>query len=216
MSDIPPTNGKAPPRRRKEARPGEIVAAALEIFTDKGFAATRLSEVAARAGVSKGTLYLYFSSKEDLFKTMVREAVLPDIGGLEAWVAAYPGSSAELLRHFILRVARIFSSGPVGRIPKIIIAEAGTFPDLAQFWVTEFVERGQALMRRILERGQASGEFTASQAETVLVLFAPILLLTLWNNAIGPAVGRMLDPGRLADEAARILLDGLRLRDEAP
>lgn len=208
---------EAPPivrRRRKDARPAEILDAALEVFTAKGFAATRLDEVAARAGVSKGTLYLYFSSKEELFKAMVRQTVLPGVGALEDLVATHPGPAAALFTELLTRVAHLFGATKVGRIPKIVIAEAGTFPDLARFWVGEVVERGIGVLRRVLARGIATGEFTPVQSEAVLVLFAPMLLLALWNNALGPAVGRLLDPDLIGAEAARILLHGLKTRKD--
>lgn len=203
-------------RRRKDARPGEIIAAALEVFTARGFAATRLDEIAARAGVSKGTLYLYFPNKEELFKAMVRQTVLPNVGAFEALVDAHRGSAADLLAELLARAAQVFGASKVGRIPKIVVAEAGTFPDLARFWVEEVVERGLALMRRVLARGIEAGEFTPVQTDGVMVLFAPMLLLAMWNSALGPAVGRLLDPALIAGEASRLLLDGLKVRKEEP
>ena len=166
-------------------------------------------------GVSKGTLYLYFSSKEELFKAVVRQTVLPNLGSLEALVASYQGTTADLFRDLLIRATEEISATKVGLLPKLIIAEAGAFPDVARFWVTEVVERGQGLLRRVVARGVASGEFTPVQSDAMIVLFAPVVLLTLWNAAIGPAVGRMLDPAIIASEAARILLDGLNVRKEA-
>ena len=203
-------------RRRKEARPQEILDAALEVFAAKGFAAARLDEVAARAGVSKGTLYLYFPSKAELFKAVVRQTVAPNIGGLESLVAEFPGSSAALFRALLLRAAERMATTTLGRLPRIIIAEATQFPDLAAFWATEVVDRAQALLRRVVERGVAAGEFSPVAAEATIVLISPILMLTLWNSSLGPATGRTLDPSLVAAEAARLLLDGLRVREESP
>src|SRR4249920_3188746 len=84
--------------RRKDARPGELASAALELFVERGFAATRLDDVAKRAGVSKGTLYLYFDSKDDLFKAVVREGIVSRIVEFEDRMRAYQGSSADLMR----------------------------------------------------------------------------------------------------------------------
>ena len=78
-----------PRKRRKEARPSELLEAALELFVEKGFAATRLEDVASRAGVSKGTLYLYFENKDALFKAVVQEGIIPVIAENEA-IAAEP------------------------------------------------------------------------------------------------------------------------------
>ncbi|CCG40784.1 TetR/AcrR family transcriptional regulator [Magnetospirillum molischianum] len=200
-------------RRRKDARPAEILDAALEVFSAKGFAAARPDEIAARAGISKGTLYLYFPSKEELFKAMVRQTVLPNVGELEEWAKGFDGSAAEMFRGLLARIARIFTTSAIGRMPKIIISEATAFPDLAQFWVTEVVERAFAIMRGILDRGVAAGDFSPIRVEAVIVLFSPLLMLAVWNHSIGPAVGRSLDPDLIADEAARILLDGLRVRE---
>src|ERR671927_705925 len=94
-------------RRRKDARPGEILAAALSCFAERGFAATRLDEVAARAGVTKGTVYLYFPSKEELFKAVVREALVPNIRRFEELAAAPSDSPAMVLRHIILAWPRL-------------------------------------------------------------------------------------------------------------
>jgi len=205
----------APRRRRKEARPAEIATAALEVFAEKGFSAAKLDEVAQRAGVSKGTLYLYFSSKEELFKAMVREAVLPNLQEMEGWVASFQGSSADLLRQFLSRTATRITQQRLGRIPKMIIAEAGNFPDLAQFWVDEFVSRMQHLLNSVLERGFAAGEFREAGAQTAMLVLSPILVMALWNAAIGPAVGRSLDPEQWARDAAELLLQGLASKEAA-
>lgn len=212
-----PDSSATKPRRqrRKEARPGEILDAALEVFSAKGFSAARPDEIAALAGISKGTLYLYFPSKEELFKAMVRQTVLPNVGEMERWAAAFDGSATEMFQGLLARIARLFSTHRVGRMPKIIISEATAFPELAQFWIGEVVERAFAVMRSILDRGVAAGEFTPVRAEAVIVLFSPMLMLALWNQSIGPAVGRPLDPEMIAAEAARFLLDGIRVREEA-
>src|ERR1700754_5327459 len=85
-------------RRRKADRPAEIVAAALAVFAERGFAAARLEEIARRAGVSKGALYLYFETKEEIFRAVVDQAIAPNIEAIRAMVAAHPGPLADLLR----------------------------------------------------------------------------------------------------------------------
>ncbi len=87
--------------RRKESRPNELLEAALELFVERGFAATRLEDVASRAGVSKGTLYLYFESKEELFKAVVRSGILPVIENAESMVGQFRGNASELLRSVV-------------------------------------------------------------------------------------------------------------------
>src|ERR1700757_1534180 len=110
-------------RRRKDARPAEILTAALDCFAERGFAATRLDDVARRAGVTKGTLYLYFDSKEELFKAVVRRALLPNIGGLEVITGKETEPASLLLERLMNNFAEIVSS-PVSAIPKLVLAEA--------------------------------------------------------------------------------------------
>jgi len=207
---------RPPRRRRKEARPDEILDAALDLFAAKGFAATRPDEIAARAGIAKGTLYLYFPSKDALFQAVVRRTVGANLGTFEAWVDGFEGASADLLRDLLARIARLFSTTAVGRMPRLVIAEATAFPDLARFWAAEVVSRGLALVERVVARGVARGEFAPDAAGAAFVVVAPLLMMTIWNTSIGPAAGRMLDPEQIAAQAARMLLDGLRRREDTP
>src|SRR5258706_11951793 len=145
--------------RRKEARPGELLDAALDLFVEKGFAATRAEEVAARAGVSKGTLFLYFPSKEELFKAVVRENIS---GRFQEWnqeFETFEGSGADMVR-YCMKVwwERVGASRASG-ITKLIISEARNFPDLAAFYQREVIKPGQDLVRRILQHGVDNGEF---------------------------------------------------------
>src|SRR5262249_20357024 len=145
-------------RRRKEARPSEILKAALACFQEKGFAATRLEEVAARAKVTKGTIYLYYDSKEKLFEAVVRGELIPNIERLEA-TFAQPGPSMLLLEQLFALFARDIAPSPISVIPKLVIAEAGNFPDLARFYLENVVRRMLRLIASILQRGIDSGEF---------------------------------------------------------
>src|SRR5215831_11756164 len=128
-------------RRRKDARPSEIIAAALATFTERGFAAARLDDIAAQAGVTRGTLYLYFSSKEDLFKAVVRQLIVPIIAAGEEMVAGSTEPTPDLLKKFILSVPDLVAGSPIPAIPKLVIAEARNFPDLAQFYFDEVLSR---------------------------------------------------------------------------
>ena len=149
----------APRRRRKEARPSELLAAALDLFVEKGFAATRLEDVAARASVSKGTLYLYYENKEALFKAVIREGIIPVIAEGEAIAAKHVGCSFELLDKLLDNWwSRIGQTAYAG-IPKLIVAEARNFPEVAAFYYENVISRGRALVGFALKRGMASGEF---------------------------------------------------------
>ena len=199
-------------RRRKEARPDEILAAALASFAERGFAATRLEDVAARAGVSKGTLYLYFNGKEQLFEAVVRARLLPNLERLEALLATFEGPSASLLERLLLTMAEVVGS-QLGAIPKLVIAEAGNFPELARFYLEEVVRRGLRLIGAILRRGIERGEFRAVDVDHVVYcVIAPMLIAALWKNSLEPYDERTLDAQALARAHLDLLLRGL----EAP
>jgi AcrR family transcriptional regulator len=170
-------------RRRKAARPAEILAAALSSFAERGYAATRLDDVAARAGVTKGTLYLYFPSKEELFKAVVRQSVVPNIARNEAMVAESNEPSVVLLEKLVRQWVEMART-PMSALPKLIFTEAGNFPDLARFYLDEVAGRGLRLLQRVLERGVERGEFrpldTAVAARCVV---APMLIAMLWRHS---------------------------------
>jgi AcrR family transcriptional regulator len=162
--------------RRKEARPGELLDAALDLFVEKGFSATRVEEVAARAGVSKGTLFLYFQSKEDLFKAVVRENIANKFPTWQEEFTTFEGTSAELLRYALSswweRIGNTRASG----ITKLVMSEAQNFPEIAEFYQEEVIKPGNAMIRRILERGVESGEFRNIDLEqAVHIIVAPMI-----------------------------------------
>ena len=196
-------------RRRKEARPDEILAAALENFAERGFAATRLEDVAARAGISKGTLYLYFKGKEELFEAVVRATLVPNIERLEAMAATFEGPSAVLLERLLLTFAAVVDSR-VGAIPKLVIAEAGNFPELARFYLNEVVRRGLRLIAAILRRGIGRGEFRPIDVDhVVFCVIAPMLLAALWKSSLEPHDDAPLDARALARVHLDLLLGSL-------
>jgi AcrR family transcriptional regulator len=172
-------------RRRKEARPAELTAAALELFVEKGFAATRLDEVAGRAGVSKGTLYLYFDSKEELFKAVIREGLLPLLAEGETLVANASGPASELFRAIVLRWWQVVGDNPIGGISKLIFAEARNFPEIARFYSEEVIERGKRLLAAALQRGIDTGEFRAFNPEDLVhIVFSPLMMRLIWKHSL--------------------------------
>ena len=176
----------APPRkRRKEARPSELTAAALSLFVEKGFAATRLEDIAARAGVSKGTLYLYFDSKDALFKAVIQEGILPVLAENEAIAALHTGTSFDLLARLLDNWWGKIGLTEFAGIPKLMVAEARNFPEIAQFYYENVICRGRALVGVALERGMDSGEFRRLDVEsTIDVIIAPILMLLIWRFSL--------------------------------
>jgi AcrR family transcriptional regulator len=196
-------------RRRKEARPAEILAAALECFRERGFTATRLEDVAARAGVTKGTIYLYYSSKEDLFKAVIRGELTPNIERLEA-ILQQPGPTAALLEQLLTTFEAVVAS-PVSVIPKLIIAEAGNFPDLARFYLENVVHRGMSLIAAILLRGIERGEFRAIDVDHAIpCVIGPMLLTALWKHSLGLYEEGPMDVAGVCRAHIDLLLHGLQ------
>jgi AcrR family transcriptional regulator len=202
----------SPRQRRKEARPQELLDAALSLFVEKGYAATRSEEVAARAGVSKGTLYLYYPSKEELFKAMVRASLASPIADSVAVAAQHRGSMASLLRELMADWWSRMGMSPAGGITKIMMAEARNFPELAQFYVDEVIQPTQELLAGLLAKGVASGEFRPVPVEhAVHVLIAPMLHLVLHKHSFGACAlhGPALDAKAVLDVQLDLILRGL-------
>ncbi len=172
--------------RRKDARPSELTAAALELFVERGFAATRLDDVARAAGVSKGTLYLYFSSKEELFKAVIQEGIVPLIEEGEAMLAHSDLPSRALLHNLVMNWWQRIGATSLGGVSKLMIAEASNFPEVAAYFHEQVVMRGRDLLRRILKQGIARGEFRAVDIEMQLrILWAPVLMAGIWRHSLG-------------------------------
>jgi len=204
-------------RRRKEERPAEIIAAALETFAERGFAATRLDDIAERAGVTRGTLYLYFSSKEDLFKAMVRQAIVPVIARGEEMLGQSQESSAALLAKILLMIPGVVADSPVSAMPKLMISEARNFPDLAQFYLQEVIRRGRKLLTAIVARGVERGEFRSVDMDHVFYcVVGPVLLTMLWKHSFEPYDGKRLDAQAVCRAHVDLLLHGLLKREGAP
>lgn len=170
-------------RRRKKARPQEILDAALAVFAEKGFMAARMEDISRRAGVTKGTIYLYFESKEALFKALVRESLAPTIEGVVERAKAYEGSSRDLLVLVLSTLGTFIRTSDRVVLPKIVIAEAGNFPELARFYREEIVDKGLGLLESIIARGIKRGEFrNAEPAHIARLCIAPILVAAFWRT----------------------------------
>ena len=195
--------------RRKDARPDEIRAAALALFAERGFAATRLDDAARRAGIAKGTIYLYFPTKEDLFRALVRQDLLPNLAALEQAAAAHPGPAPARLRDLLATMAARMDA-PTAAIPRLILAESGNFPALARFYAEEVVARGLALLASVIAAGVAAGEFRPVDPAAVAPLaVAPLVMTLLGRNAIGRHVPATPGPDDLLATHLDLLLRGL-------
>ena len=217
MSSCPFKNAKPRWARRKTARPQELLAAALDLFVERGFAATRLEDVAARAGVSKGTLYLYFTNKEELFKAVVRENVVPVIGEAESVIDGYQGPSAELFREIMLGWWQRIGDTKLAGIAKLIIAESGNFPEVARFYHDEVMSRAERMITRMLLRGMARGEFrTVDAAQATHIVMAPLLMLMMWKHSFTACGPDSVSPQSYLQCVIDLLLNGLATRPLQP
>lgn len=176
---------KRRPARNDEARQERveaILAAALDVFSEKGFAPARLEDVAARAGIAKGTIYLYFPSKEALFEALIRSGIAAPIAAMEARLLALDGSTEVLLRALFAWLRQEVLGTRRVEIARLVLSEAPRFPELARLYHEEVVSRGLRLVRRIAERARERGEFGSGEIEAFPhLVIAPALVALLWT-----------------------------------
>jgi AcrR family transcriptional regulator len=203
--------------RRKQARPAEILDAALKVFAHKGFAAARMDDIAKEAGVTKGTIYLYFESKEAVFKSLVRAAVGSTLDTVSLDLKTFQGSTQFLLRMVFARIVQMLVESNKVVLPKIVISESSNFPWLAEFYRFEIIERGLHIFTSLLERGMAQGEFRKLPAQHVARLcVAPVLLGAIWRVTFGHLDTEPYDYKGLVDTHLDILFRGLAAEERAP
>jgi AcrR family transcriptional regulator len=203
-------------RRRKEARPAEIAAAALEVFAEKGFAAARLDEIARRAGISKGALYLYYETKEDIFHAVVTQTVTPRLEQVRAMAQGFEGRFADLLPGVLAMLARVIPESPAGPIVKMIVGESRNFPELARLWHDEAIAPMVETMTGVIAAAQARGEVRAGEPRYfAFQLAGPMLMGVLWREVFTPVGGAPVDFQALARQHAETLLGGM-LVEPAP
>jgi AcrR family transcriptional regulator len=197
-------------RRRSEARPGEIVRAALDVFVEKGFAAARMDEIAKRAGVTKGTVYLYFPSKEDLFRAVVEDLMGPNIETGERLVADHVGPTAELLRELVVGWWRLVGSNKVACLSKLMTGESSNFPHLAQYFVEKVVVRGRRIFEAALQRGIDRGEFRPVPLhDAARLAVAPLVHASIYQRSMLPYDNEPWDMDRYLDLHIELFLRGL-------
>jgi AcrR family transcriptional regulator len=197
-------------RRRKNARPSEILDAALAVFAERGFAATRMDDIAERAGVTKGTIYLYFESKDAVFRSLVQEAIGATIGRFLDQARHFEGPASELLRNILRGIGQFICKTDRVVLPKIILAEAGNFPGLAEFYRREVIDKGLALLQSIIARGIASGEFREiSREHAAKLCIAPLLLGAFWRTTFARFDEVPYDLDGMIETHIDVLLRGL-------
>lgn len=202
-------------RRRKAARPHEILDAAVEVFAEQGFAAAKVDEIARRAGIAKGTIYLYYRTKEELFEAMVRARIAPVFSRLDQLTLHPDISAAEVLELVIRNIYRSIIHSPERRvIMKLIISEGSQFPQLVAFYHREILAGAEAMLRRIVARGIERGEFRAGAATAEpRVLIGPAMMAAVWQMTF--AAVAPLDEARYTEAHIDLLLHGI-LVDKPP
>jgi AcrR family transcriptional regulator len=203
-------------RRRAEARPAEIVQAAYQVFSEKGFAAARLDDIAQRAGVSKGALYLYFANKQEIFEAVVKDAVAPNIGAIEQMALAFPGTFEQLIRMVAPRIADVAASANIGKVLKMVVGESGNFPEIARIWHDDVVARGVGLMTALIKRAQERGEVRAGDPRNFAVsIISPMLVGVIFRETFVPVGAKAFDIPALMQQHLDTVLPGLLVRRES-
>lgn len=204
-------------RRRKADRPAEIVRAAMEVFAEKGFAAARLDEIAARAGVSKGALYLYFETKEDIFRAVVGQVVAPNLAQVKAMAAAHPGPFSDLIRGLAGQVITMVQTTPVGGVLKMVIGEARNFPELARVWHDDLVSQALGAVAAAIEAAQARGEVKPGDPRVyALQVVSPLLMGVIWRETFVPVGAEPFDLPDLMRQHLDTLLSGMLAEGALP
>jgi AcrR family transcriptional regulator len=198
-------------RRAPAQRPAEIIDAALALFVEKGFAATRLDDVALRAGLSKAAIYLYFEDKNALFQGVVRQAVAANLGTVEAMLKAHRGPVAELLPRILEFMAGRIDQSPIAAVAKLVISESRAFPEIGRFYLKEVIGRGLPLLEGLIVRGMEQGEFRlVDPAMTVRSIVGAMLLAGIWRTVFEPIGADKLDIKALARHHADLMLHALK------
>jgi AcrR family transcriptional regulator len=176
-------------KRRKEMRPSQLLEAAFSLFVEHGYAATRMEDVAAKAGVSKGTLYLYFNNKENLFSEVVRGNMLFSVNEIEALINNYQGSSAELFTEAMLIWWDCINNTKHAGLAKLTITESLNFPNIAILYHEEVIAREKKIIISLLKRGIMHGDFRQIDVDmTMNIVVAPMAMLLMerccWNTGV--------------------------------
>lgn len=201
-------------RRRKEARPQEILEAALILFAQKGFAATRINDIAKAAGLTCGTLYLYFANKEEIFKAVMREYLLPRLEMGRQLVQEKKGSARQLLTKLFRFWWMNGVEGPVSALPKIIYAEAGNFPEVVQMLQSEFVQPKDAMLRELIAYGVERGEFRPLDLEALPFVMTAPFIMTMLEKHLPTSVQYEPCREKILEAMLALILDGLAVSKE--
>jgi AcrR family transcriptional regulator len=207
--------------RRKDARPTEIIGAAMTLFAETGFANTKLEDVARRAGVVKGTLYRYFDTKEALFRAVVRHLLTNHLEDVERAASAFEGSLAEFVPMLLTRAAQRLGDDRLPGLARMVLTESRTFPDLAVVWHDELASRMLNLIAGMIAKAQERGEVRPGDPRLyAFSVLGPMVMAILFREVFG-SVPTAPDLDKLASQHAETILRGLgastpRQKDRAP
>jgi AcrR family transcriptional regulator len=191
MTDRPVTKIR---QRRPEARPAEILAAAITLFAEKGFSATRMEDVASRAGLSKAAIYLYYKDKMALLQALVQEMAGANLTVAAGIAEQYQGPVGPLLRQILLFMAGQLRSTSFPELIKVIISESRAHPEIGRLYFEKVISQGLPIFEGVIRRGIAAGEFREiDPALAVKAMVAPMLLAAIWKTVFEPLGAEMLD-----------------------
>jgi AcrR family transcriptional regulator len=191
-----------------------VLDAALELFTEKGYAAARVEDIAKRAGISKGAVYLYFPSKQAIIEGLVRRTVTPIVMGALENIRTYEGHPRDLVRVIAQMLASRLSDPKVLAVPRLIMREIANFPELAEMYRTEVLDQAIPVVTEIIRRGIEQGYFRPVDPElTIRSLVGPLIAHLMLAELFGivPKDGLAFD--RLLDNHLTVLFEGLNLRE---
>lgn len=203
-------------QRRKDARPGEIIDVAVACFLQAGYEATRLDDVARQAGVAKGTLYLYFETKEHLFRAVVQQVTATNVRRLSETIRAFDGSFADFVPLFLSQAATSIGGSLSPRIAVLILKESERFPDLGRIWVEEVVAPLFGALQELIERSQKKGEVREGDPRVhVFSLVGPMFAAILSRQVLAPLGFEPVDLATLAREHTQTVFAGLSTSAQA-
>ena len=198
--------------RRKEDRPAEITAAAFEEFAENGYDATRVDDVARRAGVSKGLLYLYFKTKEELFKAVIKSFIAPRVDALKSEVDSSDLSAEAFLRGPFLDFAKQIPKSPIKILVRLMVAEGPKHPDLTAYYWDNVVSQGLAALKQVIENGVRDGEFKPSAlADFPHLLLSPVMFSVIWSIVFQST--EVLDTDKMLDAHIDLILSAIKVDD---
>jgi AcrR family transcriptional regulator len=207
MTDHPVTNLRS---RRPQARPAEILSAALDLFAEKGFAATRMEDVASRAGLSKAAIYLYFPDKVALLKALVSDVAGSTLVQAAGLIQQHTGPVSPVIRQMIVFMAARLRDTRLPELMKVVISESRAHPEVGQLYLENVIAKGLPLFEGLIRRGIETGEFRAiDPALAVKALVGPMLLAAIWRTVFEPLGAEALDIEAYATQHADVYLKGL-------